>query len=173
MTIKIIFSCIIIFCSGMVGQIYANSFRERTRLLSQLIHTLQVLETEIVYGATPLPFILQKVAKKSKAQIASLLEVTSEILLKKEGYTFSEAWGKGLEIAKKSSELKREDMELLINLGNNLGSSDRDNQVKHIRLTMEGLRRNYEEATLLQNKNVSLYKHLGLLAGLTIVIILF
>lgn len=173
MIIKIIFSCIIIFCCGMVGEIIANSYRERTKLLNQLISTFQMLETEIVYGATPLPFLLKRVAQKSKSEIASLLEITSEILLKKEGYTFAEAWEKGLEVAKRNSELKLEDIELLLSLGNNLGSSDMENQVKHIRLTMEGLRRNYEEAILLQNKNVSLYKHLGLLTGLTIVIILF
>ncbi|GAB6087773.1 stage III sporulation protein SpoIIIAB [Alkaliphilus crotonatoxidans] len=173
MTTKIIFSCIIIICSGMVGQILANGLRERTRLLGQLIHTLQMLETEIVYGATPLPILLKKVAAKSKKEISILFDTTAEILLKKDGFTFPEAWAKGLQIAKNSSELKGEDIELLINLGNNLGTSDKENQVKYIRLTMEGLRKNYEEAVLLQNKNVSLYKHLGFLAGLTIVIILF
>ncbi|WP_051569063.1 stage III sporulation protein SpoIIIAB [Alkaliphilus transvaalensis] len=173
MMIKMIFSIIIIICSTLVGEIYANAYRQRTNLLSQLILTLQMLETEIVYASTPLPYLLQSVAKRSKIEIAYLLEETAEILLKKEGYTFSEAWRKGIELAKNKSELRKEDIELLISLGNNLGNSDRDNQVKHIQLTMEELRRNYQEAIDLQHKNVKLYKSLGILGGIAIVVILF
>lgn len=163
----------IIACSALIGEIYGNAYKQRTRLLSQLISTLQMLETEIIYASTPLPFLLQKVAKRSSTEIAYLLETTSDILLKKEGYTFSEAWRMGIEIARRQSELKKEDIELLVNLGNNLGNSDGNNQVKHIQLTMEELRRNYDEAIQLQNKNVKLYKSLGLLSGIAIVVILY
>ncbi|MBM7613996.1 stage III sporulation protein SpoIIIAB [Alkaliphilus hydrothermalis] len=173
MIIKIIFSIVIVFVSTIIGEIYANGYRQRTKMISQLISTLQMLETEIVYASTPLPFLMQKVSRRSPPEIANLLETTSEILLRKEGYTFSEAWQKGIELSHKNSALYKEDLALLINLGNNLGNSDRDNQMKHIQLAMEELRRNYDEAIHLQNKNVKLYKSMGLLGGLAIVIILF
>lgn len=173
MVVKIIFSCIIVFCCGMIGEIFANGYRQRTRLLHQLIYTLQMLETEIVYSLTPLPQLLEQLAGKTRPEISVLLDTTAKVLQRQEGYTFFQAWNEGITLAKKHSELKKEDFEILMDLGQNLGGSDIDNQVKHIRLAMEGLKRNYEEALQLQQKNVSLYKHLGILAGLGVVIILF
>lgn len=172
MLIKLMLSLLIVIGCTMVGTIYASSFGERVKLLSSLQSTLQMLETEIVYGGTPLPLLLPRVAEKSRAEIADILMDVSELLLLKEGVTFAEAWRRAIKINQGKSALNSEDFDILINLGNSLGTSDKENQVKHIRLSMEDLRRNFEVALALQQKNAGLYKHLGLLAGLTIVIIL-
>jgi len=172
MLVKLMLSLLIIVGCTLVGNIYASSYGERVKLLSHLISTLQMLETEIVYGATPLPLLLPRIATKSKEEIADILLEVSDILLKKEGDTFAEAWRRAVNINRKKSAFHRDDLDLLISLGNNLGTSDRENQVKHIRLAMEDIKRNFEAAVAQQQKNAGLYKHLGLLAGVTIVIIL-
>ncbi len=172
MLIKLMLSVLIIGGCTLLGNIYAGIYGERVKLLNHLLSTLQMLETEIVYGGTPLPLLLPRIAAKSKAEIAELLIAVADILQLKEGDTFAEAWRKAIEANSKSSALHRDDLELLINLGNNLGTSDRENQVKHIRLAMEDVKRNHATAVAQQQKNAGLYKHLGLLAGITIVIIL-
>lgn len=172
MLIKLILSLLIVSGCTLVGNIYANSYGERVKLLSHLISTLQMLETEIVYGGTPLPLLLPRVAAKSKTEISDILIDVSDILQQKDGDTFAEAWKRGVNLNSKKSAFHRDDLDLLIILGNNLGTSDRENQVKHIRLSMEDIRRNFEVAVAQQKKNAGLYKHLGLLAGITIVIIL-
>lgn len=173
MLIKLIFSLLIVAGCTMIGTIYASSLGERVKLLSGLQSTLQMLETEIVYGGTPLPLLLPRVAEKSKTEISAILLDATDQLSLKEGATFAEAWRRAVKMNYGKSALHNDDLDILINLGNNLGISDKENQVKHIRLSMEDVRRNFEVALALQQKNSGLYRHLGLLAGISIVIILF
>ncbi|SDK51500.1 stage III sporulation protein SpoIIIAB [Natronincola ferrireducens] len=173
MVLRLIFSLIIIASSSLIGNIYANGFIERTKLLASMLSTLQMLETEIIYSATPLPQLLGKVAKKSKGEIGNILEATAEILYKKEGYIFSEAWRIAIEQETTKTAFHKEDIEVLLALGNNLGISDSNDQVKHIRLTKEEIKRNYEMAIVDQGKSVKLYRNLGFLLGVTIVIVFF
>jgi len=173
MLFKLIISLIIIICSSLIGMIYANAFIERTKLLGDLISTLQMLETEIVYTATPLPEMLTKIAQKSEGDIVKIFETTVNILEKKEGYLFSEAWKKAIKEEMRETTLQARDIALLISLGNNLGISDSADQVKHINLVREEIKRNYELSIILQKKNTRLYRNLGVLLGITIVIIFF
>ncbi|QUH26648.1 stage III sporulation protein SpoIIIAB [Serpentinicella alkaliphila] len=173
MIVKLIISTLIVGCSTLIGVIYAKSYTERTKLLNNIIGTLQMLESEIVYSATPLPLLLKKISKRSKSEIAKIFSKTVEILEKKDGQTFSDAWQLAIKEETKHSVLKKEDIELLIQLGNSLGISDIDDQVKHIRLAMEEIKRSYEQSIVEQNKNVQLYKNLGFLFGISVVIILF
>lgn len=173
MLIKIILSLMIISCTSILGIIYSNSYIERSKFLANMLLTLQMLETEIVYSATPLPELFKKVAKKSKKDIASILLLTAEILDKKEGHLFHDVWKEAVETKTDKSYLTKEDKNLLVSLGSNLGISDSKDQVKYIRLAMEEIKRNYELSLIDQNKNVRLYRNFGILIGITIVIIFF
>ena len=72
MTFKVIVSILIISCSSLLGYIFANTYVERTKLLNSLLATLQMLETEIVYGSTPIPILLDKIGKKSRKEIGNI-----------------------------------------------------------------------------------------------------
>lgn len=171
--IKLIISLTIIGCSSLIGFIYANAFIDRTKLLGSLLSTLQMLETEILYSATPLPELLKKVAKKSKPEISNILLATSDTLYKKEGLLFADVWEKAVEKETEYTSFTKEDIEILVTLGKNMGISDSKDQIKHIHLTMEEVKRSYEQSIVMQNKNVKLYRNLGILLGITIVIIFF
>lgn len=173
MLIKLILSCIIVVFCGVLGHIYANAYVERTKQIGAIISTLQMLETEIAYSATPLPLLLERVAKKSNKEIASLFYKTADKLNQKQGYTFFEAWKSVIYLELGQSVLKEEDIDILLNLGRNLGISDGEDQLKHIRLAMDETKRNYDLAFLEQSKNVKLFKNLGVLLGLTITIVFF
>ncbi|KAB3537376.1 sporulation protein [Alkaliphilus pronyensis] len=173
MLIKVISSIVIIISFTLIGGIHANTYSNRTKLLSQLLISLQMLETEISYSATPLPILLSNIGKKSKEDIGSIFLKASEILSKKEGYTFSYLWSMILDSEGMALDLYPEDLEIFKQLGNNLGATDINNQIKHIRLIMEELRRNHEDAIIAEKRNVKLYKQLGLLAGFAIAIVLF
>ncbi|SNR86711.1 stage III sporulation protein AB [Anaerovirgula multivorans] len=173
MLFKLIISLIIIGCSWMIGMIYANTYIERSKLLASMLSTMQMLETEIVYSGTPLPELLQKIAKKSRREIAKIFLLTAEILNRKEGYLFNEAWEQAVKTETKNTSFTKEDIDLLISLGKNLGISDSKDQIKHIHLTMEEIKRSYELSIIEQNKNVRLCRNFGFLIGITIVIIFF
>ncbi|MGV8145062.1 MAG: stage III sporulation protein SpoIIIAB [Alkaliphilus sp.] len=171
--VRLLISLIIIVCCTLIGEMYASSFRRRTFLLRSLLQVLQTLETEIVYGGTPLPLIALKISKNSAYEISNIFSSTAKILFKKDGRTFSQAWSYSLKICAKNSDFRDKDIRLLAKLGEILGATDIDNQVKHIRLTMVEIKKNYEEAAQMQMKNVKLFKQIGLLSGIAIVIILY
>lgn len=173
MWLKLIISIAIIASSFKLGSIYAGTYTERKKLLGELIISLQMLETEISYNATPLPILLEKVGMRSKSDIAGLLLKTSQKLKENVSHTFMEAWNIVIGEEGSKTGFYSEDLELLKLLGSNLGSTNSENQVKYLRILMEETKRNYDRAIKEEDKNLKLYRHLGLLAGITIVIILF
>lgn len=173
MLFKFVYSIIIIGCSSLLGFIFANTYVERTKLLNALLSTIQMLETEIVYGATPLPILMEKVGSKSKAEIRKIFLSTADLLNKNQGQTFEEVWYYSVIKETKDTSFSKEDVDLLLSLGKNLGISNSEDQMKHIRLVQEELKRYYELALIEQGKNVKLFKNLGFLLGITIVIILY
>jgi len=54
-----------------------------------------------------------------------------------------------------------------------LGSSDVEGQIKNIRLTINQLKLQEQKAEELRAKNEAMYRNLGILGGLAIIIILF
>lgn len=173
MLLKIICSIIIVISTSLLGNIFANTYVERTRLLNSLLSTLQMLETEIVYGATPVPILLKKIGKKSKRELENIFITAANLLDEKQGQTLEEVWYKSVAEETKNTVFNKEDIEILLALGKNLGISNCEDQIKHIRLIQEDIKRQYELSLIEQGKNVKLYKNLGFLLGLSIVIILY
>lgn len=173
MLFKFIYSTIIIGCSSLLGLIFANTYTERTRLLGALISTLQMLETEILYSATPIPVLLERVGNKSDREIKDIFLHTSDLLGRNFGQTLDEVWSGVVSKEAENTHLSREDINLLLSLGKNLGISNSQDQVKHIRLVQEEFKRHYKSALIEEGKNVKLFKNLGFLLGTAIVIIFF
>jgi stage III sporulation protein AB len=86
--------------TGTVGLIIARNFSLRPQQLRHLKSALQMLETEVLFGLTPLPLGLQRVGKKMAFPINKLFEITGDYLNRGEGLTAGEAW----EIALKELE---------------------------------------------------------------------
>ncbi|KAB3527577.1 sporulation protein [Alkaliphilus serpentinus] len=173
MWLKLVVSAVIVVSSFQLGSIYAGTFTERKKLLGELIVALQMFETEISYNATPLPLLLEKIGNRSNSDVSKLLLRTAYSLQENGSNSFMEAWNLAISSEGETSGLYKEDLELLRLLGSNLGNSDGVNQVKYLRILMEEVKRNYNKAIEEENKNLKLYRHLGLLTGVTIVIILF
>ena len=69
--------------------------------------------------------------------------------------------------------LKNEDITLMKNLGNVLGKTDIEGQMSEINQFLLLLKEQIKNAEEEKNKNAKMYKSLGTIIGLAIVIILF
>ncbi len=172
MLFKLIYSIFIVGCSSLLGFIFANTYVERSKLLNSLLSTLQMLETEIVYGATPMPVLMKKIGNKSENEIKNIFLSTAGLLGLNSGQTFDEIWCDVVTQEAEHTCLDKDDIDLLLSLGKNLGISNCEDQIKHIKLIREEFKRHYEVALAEQSKNVRLFKNLGFLLGITIVIII-
>jgi stage III sporulation protein AB len=153
-----------------VGYLMAIKFRARRWIIKSLITALNILKIEITYSRTPLEGAFKKVASSSDKLVSDLFYKASFYLGEQIGLTAAEAWEKGLKEWDKGF-LTREDKDILIAFGTSLGTSNVENQEKNFNMTLELLKRQLDFAEEEGRKNEKLYRNLGFLLGLAIVIL--
>ncbi|MDP3486425.1 MAG: stage III sporulation protein SpoIIIAB [Bacillota bacterium] len=162
---------LIIYGSSMVGFSIARNYAERPRQLHTLLTCVQILLTEIVYAATPLSEALRNLSRSSDKIVGEFFaQVAQEIDNLKPARI---AWEQGLEQLQSASALLAPDIEALRALGDVIGTSDREDQQRHLLLASRRIEALHQSAVNEAAKNERLWRYLGVLAGIVIVIIIF
>jgi stage III sporulation protein AB len=172
MIIKLIGGIMIFSACGIMGIAAANKYSQRPRDIRRLRASIQLLETEVIYGCTPLPQALSNVSEKTEGALKAFYNSVSEDLLTGKSYSLAAAWVKGVDGLMEDTALDSSDRELLDSFGKVLGSSDREDQKKHFELLYIQLKQNEEIAEEAKKKNERMYRSLGFLSGLVIFILL-
>jgi stage III sporulation protein AB len=131
-----------------------------------------MLETEIIYGCTPLPQALNNISTKLDGPLKKFYRMISDDLNEGNCYSLDASWSMGVDKLLKETRLKGSDRELIAEFGKVLGSSDREDQKKHFELFYIQLKQHEEVAEEERSKNEKMYKTLGILSGLVIFILL-
>lgn len=170
--LKIAGGLLIILSSTLIGFCYGSRFSNRLENLIYLEQCIKLLETEIVYGAVPLPDALTNVFNKGNKKVSFIFkEINSFLFNNRDGDVFN-SFLSVTELLRTKLDFKEEDIELFLSLGRVLGSSDRQDQEKNFKLILNQIAINQNEALIQRDKNERMYKDLGILAGFFIVIIL-
>jgi len=171
--LRTIGALIILFSGTMYGFYQALLLSRRPRQIRQLIQALQRLETEIAYGYTALPHALRSVSRSLAAPLAQMFHFAADQLADPEGRSTEESWRNALTDGWKHTAMKLTEQEALLQLGLTLGISDRDDQMKHLHLTVSQLQA--EEATAWdeQKRYEKMWKSLGLLTSLLVIILMY
>lgn len=170
---KLLGAIIIIAASTLYGLYRASMFAERPRQIRGLIHGLNRLSTEIGYGSTPLPDALAKLAGQMKKPLAELFSSIADKLQPGMSVTVKEAWQTTVDAMWSRTAMKRSEKEALLELGQSLGVSDREDQLKHLQLAVKQLQHEEAEARDEQLKYEKLCRSLGVLGGALIVILIY
>lgn len=171
--LKLIGAAVILFSSSMVGWQLGRHFAARPLDIRTLITCLQMLETEIVYAATPLHRALAKIGERMRAGIGQIFLSAAELLVKEdEPQSTNESWRQAIEQNWSQTALRKTEKDILLTLGMVLGNSDRDDQQKHLRLAITHLQGLEEEARSDKERYEKMYKSLGFLGGLLVVILM-
>ena len=170
--LKLLGSVIIVASCGMAGLLKARVYIRRPSELRALRSALQILETEIAYAASPLAKAFQTVAACSENNVADLFKAASQELLRMSGQTAGEAWDKALAVFYPQTALTHSDLSILRNFGSTLGISDREDQIKHLRLTQEQLKAETEKADEEAGRNAKIWNYFGFFGGIVAVLIL-
>ncbi len=169
--IKLIGCLFIILSSSGLGYILGGRFGKRVREIKLLMASFQMLENEIIYSSTPLPEAFESVSKKIGYPVNALFKRTGDYLNQRLYTTAGDAFKKSLGDMEDMLSIAREDMEILVNFGHTLGSSDTKSQEKNFKMLLSQLDIQEGKAHDAQNKNEKMYKNLGFLSGLAIAII--
>lgn len=170
---KLIGAALLVAAGGAAGMLVARDYARRPVELRSVISAVQMLETEILYAATPLGEALERVAESSDLPVAVLFRDASRELKSGAGITAGEAWTRAMDVFFRRSSLTARDVSILKNLGRALGRSDRQDQEKHLKLACEQLKREMAGAEDAAVKNTRMWNYLGFCGALAAVIILY
>lgn len=170
---KLIGAVLLVAAGGAAGMLVAREYARRPAEIRSLISAVQMLETEIIYSATPLREALERVAGLSDRNVSGLFIEAARTLGESGGSTAEEAWEKSLDSFYSRSALSAGDSAILRNLGRALGRSGQKDQEKHLKLTCEQLKREMARAEEAALKNTRMWNYLGFCGALAAVIILY
>lgn len=170
--IKFIFSGFIFFSSSYLGYIYGKTYSSRLDNLIYLKQAIKVLETEIIYGATPLPQALLNVSKKSNHKTSQIFaDIRRDLVINKRGLIYNSFLSIENDLYNNYC-FKKKEIETFMDLGRVIGNSDRKDQEKNFIFTFIQLDEAILEAKSERDKNEKLYRSLGIITGIGIIIIL-
>lgn len=170
---KIIGGVIIILASTMAGAVVAHGYSARVEQLRALQCCFRIFENEVVFMSNPICQAFMNIYHTQNNQIGCIFKNTADNLCSKKGLTACEAWEASIRQNIESTSLNKEDKAVLTDFGNMLGCSDRNGQVSNINMTIEKLKLQESKAEEKRKKFGSMYRKLGILGGLAIVILLF
>lgn len=172
MTVKIIgAACIIIACSAIgFGQSYKLHIRYKE--LVELKKILYLLSGEIRFGSSTLEEAFQVVAERSEPPYEGFFSYLSGEMRKRNSQTMEKIWKTAVEMKLSSSRLSKEDREILLRMGDDLGCLDKETQLKTLALTMEQLDEMGKSLRVELPKKMKLYNYLGILTGVFLTIFL-
>lgn len=165
--LKMLLYIAIVLATIQIGRVIASRYTNRYQELKECKLALSILQTNIEYTMKPIPEIFKEIAQKIKPPIAQLFQTAAENM---DNLSAGEAWEHSFELV--GTNLKKEDMATMKSLGKLLGKTDIEGQVKEIQLVHHFLDTQIQEAQMEKQKNTKLYKTLGVVVGMTIVILL-
>lgn len=157
----------ILITSSLIGIMFANKYKERVNDLKEIKRALNIFKTKIEYTYKPLPIVFSEIAEEFNGGVGEIFKI-AEIKMKEESADM--AWEYAINNSKTS--MKREDLVVLENLKKMLGKTNIEGQLSEIDLIQEFIEEQINLAEGEQQKNEKLYRSLGIIAGIAIVIIL-
>jgi len=129
------------------------------------------LENEILYMGRPLGYALLQYSQNRNTPVSEFSGRVYE-LSKTEDGGIDAAWQKGIDEFRNHWPVEQEDWILLSQVGEVLGKTDRANQSSFIKMMREKFSVQEKKAEEDRARKEKLYKNLGILGGLAIVLVL-
>lgn len=164
--VKIVILILVFGSSFSIGKLIAGKYINRVKELKEMKSALNIFETKIKFTYESVPEIFEQIGNQMEGNIGSIFKESSK---KMKDVSAGEAWIQSIE--KTESNLNKEDKEILKKLGKLLGRTDADGQISEIELVSNFLDTQIDIAENERSKNEKMYKTLGGIIGLTLVII--
>jgi len=172
MLFKLVGSGLTIGACAFAGLIVAEGYSARVRQLREMYHALTLFETEISYAVSSLPQALLSVSRQTEGVVSQMFGRVSELLSGDEVYIAAEAWEKALQDVFPQTAFAEIDLEVIHAFGKTLGVSDRQDQIRHLEIAQERIKRLEIEAAEQMDKNGRLWRYFGVSLGLAVVAVL-
>lgn len=165
---KLLGIIIAVIISALTGNYYAVRLGRRLELLKKLEYMLEKMEILIRCRSATVYEMIRELSRDKRLEE---LEFLKYIDVGGENITFHEMWERGVNDFR-SACLKSEDIDLLINIGAELGTSDTQGQLESLAMSRASLSLMIKESQEEYAKKASLYRSMGVLAGALVAVLL-
>lgn len=162
----IIYSCIFV-SSSAIGILISKKYEDRVNELKEFKNALNIFKTKIKFTYEPIPEIFEQISSQMDSKPGKIFKLASNNM---KLLAAGDAWNMAIDTDILS--INEEDKNVLKNLSKLLGQTDMDGQVNQIELTSKFLDEQIEKAEKERLKSEKMYRTLGMVIGLAIVIIL-
>lgn len=164
-------SLLIVTGSTMAGFMFSRRLTERLELIRETQGFLMELENEIHYMGRPLGWALLSFSENKSGEMAKFSKRVSE-LHRDQDMTIEAAWRKSLDQFRQQWPIHREEWALLLSVGEVLGKTDKAGQSAFIQMMRDKFSFQEKKAEEERARKEKLYKNLGALGGLALVLVL-
>lgn len=167
--IKGFFLILIFGLAVYIGNSKANQYIKRLKELISIKSALNIFESKIKFTQSPLEEIFKNIEENTSEK--NIKNIFKQLLKDiKQNKNIHKSWENV--IATNESNFNSEDKKILIDMGKILGSTDLEGQVSNIKITSSFIDIQIQKAEKEKEKNVKLFRTLGFVSGLTIIILL-
>jgi len=169
--IKLIGAILVLISAYAIGSLLALQVKEQEKWLKDMKNALFLLLGELEYRQVPLPDAMEVIGKRHGGRLAAFLQVLSEEMKKKEGYTLQELWHRVAEPVLRDCPLSKEQKEEFSELGLYFMESDKKTRREALDFYLSRLE---EDIVQLREKGADkayLCRTLGMLGGIFLLIL--
>ena len=163
---------IVIIASTCIGIKASEKLNVQLELLQKMKQLVILISGEIKYNNSYLGQAFLNVSNRICEPYKGLLRDVADKLDEETGETFEKIWKEGVNEKLSGTELSGKHIMKLQELGDSLGFLDKDMQISNFELFIERLDYEIYESAEKNKANCKLYKSLGVLFGIAIVILL-
>ena len=162
----LIYSSIFLVCS-IIGLLKSQKYVYRVEELQEFKNALNMFKTKIKFTYEPIPDIFSQISGSINPSVGSIFKIASYNM---KFFPAGDAWNKAVDTDILNISL--EDKGALKNLSKLLGETDIDGQLSQIEVTTSFLDEQIRKSEKEKEKSEGMYRKLGMIVGLGIVIIL-
>ncbi|MBS4539995.1 stage III sporulation protein AB [Clostridium sp. D2Q-11] len=170
--IKIIACGMIFIPSAAIGIMMGKRFTNRVNNITSIINCLLVLETEIIHLSNPINLAFENVDERTNNKVSNIFSNIIEKLNSNRDMNLYSAFKNELILTRSKYNFTKEDEEIILSLAKVIGVTDKDEQGKHFSTAIQQLKIQRDQAIEQSKKNENLYKKLGIVFGLLLILIL-
>lgn len=166
-----IVAAILILCSGsMLGFLFGKKFENRVKQIRMLLDSIQSLENEMLYYNG---FLAPSFKNISKSLVYPLDDFYMGVAtMMEKGSTLKQAFEKCSIKLLKSSDLNKNDIDLVLDMTRWLGNTGEEGQRKMFVRFRDMLSKNENDALYISKNRAALSRRLGILSGIAMAIII-
>ena len=165
------YAVILVGCAYL-GIIFSDSFRKRVRQLEEFEMVIKQMEFDIDFLNTPLARTLKRLSGMSDGVVGDVVGYVCDGLSGTSCVDMQNLWKKALERFENRLNLTLEDKKIILDFSKNLGCGDRTREKNNINAALMRLKVAEDDARIAAAKNIRMYRGLGVLVGIFIVIVL-